>query len=238
MAPSPHPRLDVPWILLEILFQQLRLSLIKMPSRAPGSADAASAGIFLGNCSFQQGAPPAPMGVPIPPVPGSCRVHGKELLLQARVPQCHFCHSSALWEQFTVRTKKTEGRELPTVPRVAILFLMGHVKPICSSKLHFLTIFLRPRLRCNCFLPQSLCLLHTCTLPICRAPLSLLPHDSGASVLLGLDYKTKVLKKTKTKREKPHTSEKKSFSAALFCAGFGINRRQMESPSPPLTCRR
>ena len=28
-------------------------------------------------------------------------------------------------------TKKTEGRELPTVPHVAILFLMGHVKPIC-----------------------------------------------------------------------------------------------------------
>lgn len=28
-------------------------------------------------------------------------------------------------------TKKTEGRELPTVPHVVILFLMGHVKPIC-----------------------------------------------------------------------------------------------------------
>lgn len=50
--------------------------------------------------------------------------------------------------------------------------------------------------RSNSFLPQSFCLLHTCTFAICRAPFSLLPHNSGTAVLFRAEfYNSMYLKK-------------------------------------------
>lgn len=170
VAPKPSHRPSPPGCSLDsygnplpaVLAEEVRLSLIKMhcsvppglgqSSRAPSRADAASL-VIIRELLFPSGRSHSTHGWgaagPIPP--GSRDVRGNGMGMR-----CCWRHewqiviSLPLLSSLRIvysRTKETEGRELPTVPRVAILLLMGHVKPICSSELRFLTIFLRPRQR-------------------------------------------------------------------------------------------
>lgn len=129
--------------------QSSRQSSRQSSGQSSGQSWCSLAGHYQGTALSIRGVPQHPSAGPIPPGSRDVQGNGMEMRSCWRHESQNVIFLPLLSSLRVVysRTKQTEGRELPTVPRVAILFLMGHVKPICSSELYFLTIFLRPRQR-------------------------------------------------------------------------------------------